>query len=67
MKILHVTDNFEIIKGGVPSAVSQLSDNLIKKNHDVLILHTSILNYESNLFNKIKFFFIEPNLDSILL
>jgi glycosyltransferase involved in cell wall biosynthesis len=46
MKILHVTDNFEIIKGGVPSAVSQLSDNLIKKNHDVLILHTSILNYE---------------------
>jgi glycosyltransferase involved in cell wall biosynthesis len=46
MKILHVTDDLQTIKGGVPSAINQLSENLIKKNLDVLILHTSKSNYE---------------------
>lgn len=46
MKILHITDDFSLVRGGVPAAINLLSTNLLKASHEVNILHTSNLNYK---------------------
>lgn len=52
-------DNQIIIKNGNKEVIINLFDKIKVK--------TSILNYENNLFDKIKFYFIEPDVESILL
>ena len=75
---LDIINNVELFNKKINSIlhIEKINDQIIIKNgekkiimnlFDKIKIKTSILNYESNLFNKIKFFFIEPNLDSILL
>ena len=52
-------DNQIIIKNGSKQVTINLFDKIRVK--------TSILNYENNLFDKIKFYFIEPDIESTLL
>ena len=52
-------DNQIIIRNGSKQVTINLFDKVRVK--------TSILNYQNNLFDKIKFYFIEPDIESILL
>ena len=52
-------DNQIIIRNGSKQVTINLFDKIRVK--------TSILNYQNNLFDKIKFYFIEPDIESILL
>ena len=75
---LDIINNVELFNNKINSIldIKKLDNQIIIKNgykqinlnlFDKIRVKTSILNYENNLFRKIKFYFIEPDVKSILL
>lgn len=75
---LDIINNVELFNNKINSIlnIKKINNQIIIQNKekkviinlfDKIKVKTSILNFEYNLFQKIKFFFIEPNIESILL
>lgn len=75
---LDIINNVELFNKKINSIldIKKIDNQIIIKNvnkeviinlFDKIKVKTTILNYENNLFDKIKFYFIEPDIESILL